>query len=241
MQKFRFSWNSLYILIGINLVLFAIPTLGTLLLGSRVDNIYGLSLSLLGGLRPDLVADGEWWRIVTSTFLHADFLHLLANMYGLWQIGMIVKNYYGNRFLWSSYIITGVMGSVFSIIFLPNTATVGASGAVFGLMGVLLGATFRRSRFGVELPFGTTDILPLALYAFAAVFLPGFAVNNWAHLGGFVAGIALGWLLPHKLSHQSRSELRVEQGLTYATVVVFGLCYILMVSAVYSALFISVI
>lgn len=195
----KWKFNSLQLLIGLNVLMFILPTAVTLLLGNA-GSVYNALLFLLGGLRTDLVIIyGQWWRVVMSTFLHADVLHILANMFSLYQIGIIVFRFYGGKFMFVFYMLSGIAGSLLSVLFLGNVATVGASGAVFGLIGVLVGGAWRKHRYGMDLPFSMRDVFPIAAYAFVVGLIPGFAVNNWAHLGGFVMGVILGVLIPHKL------------------------------------------
>lgn len=233
----NFYPNALYILIGINVVLFLLPLALSLVVQSNVNGSYGLFLYLLGGLRPDwVIADGEWWRVLNSTFLHADLWHLVANMFALLQIGSIVQSFYGRRWLWNFYILGGLGGSILSLIFLGNVATVGASGAVFGLIGVLMGGSLKRSKFGVELPFRFMDILPLALYAFVIGLIPGSAVNNWAHLGGLLVGLALGSVFPHQMTSGKKHNL-VRDVAFWLCILVWVVCYIALAMSIYSKLF----
>lgn len=224
------QFNALWFLIGFNVVMFLLTFgLATLVSGS-VDNAFNLFLYLLGGLQNALALSGEWWRLVTSTFLHADILHIAFNMFALYQIGKIVRQYYGGKFLFYAYILCGLMGSVLSLIFLgTNSATVGASGAVFGLIGVILIGSAKRSQYGIELPFRPLDILPLALYAFVIGLLPGSNVNNWTHLGGFVMGLILGWVINHRLNGDPQGWRKVlDKTLFWVSIILFVGAYVWM-------------
>ena len=142
-----------------------------------------------------LVAQGEYWRLFTVTLLHGSFLHLLFNMYALYLAGPIVERWYGSiRFL-LFYLACAAAGSVSSFVFGGDAPSVGASGAIFGLFGLLLAAgrvhhpVDRQSRALV----GQLGMLILINIAF------GFAVtgiDNAAHLGGLAAGLFLGALIP---------------------------------------------
>jgi membrane associated rhomboid family serine protease len=141
------------------------------------------------------VADGEIWRLWTVTLLHGSFLHLAFNMYALYLAGPIVERWYGSiRFL-LIYLACAAAGSVSSFVFGGDIPSVGASGAIFGLFGLLLAAgrvhhpIDRQSRALVS----QLGILILVNIAF------GFAVtgiDNAAHLGGLVAGLWLGVVIP---------------------------------------------
>lgn len=237
-KQFRnFYPNALYVLTAINVVLFLLPLALSLLVQSSVDGSYGLFLYLLGGLRPDwVIVDGEWWRVINSTFLHADLWHLAANMFALLQIGSIVQSFYGRRWLWNFYILTGLGGSILSLVFLGNVATVGASGAVFGLIGVLMGGSMKRSKMGIELPFKLVDIMPIALYAFVIGLIPGSAVNNWAHLGGLLVGLALGSIFSHQMA-ANKKQNTVRNLLFWLCILVWLVCYIALAISIYSKLF----
>ncbi len=210
--------------------MFLIPVVLSVLLSGKVDQAYGLFLYLLGGLRGDWVAAGDIWRVVTATFLHVDIIHIGANMIALYQLGRILQRYYGGKMLFLSYILCGVAGSLFSLVFARDVATVGASGAVFGLIGVLVAGSLKTSRYGVSLPFGLWDILPLAIYSFLVGLTPGSAVNNWAHLGGFLFGLLLGRVFDHSMNLAKRP--RIEQAknvLYYLSVGLFIGAYALMI------------
>jgi membrane associated rhomboid family serine protease len=141
------------------------------------------------------VADGELWRLWTVTLLHGSLIHLLFNMYALYISGPLVETLYGSRLFLLFYLLCGAAGSVASFVFGGNTPAVGASGAIFGLFGLLLAASRahhpvldRRSRSLVG-QLGTLILINLVF---------GFVVpriDNAAHIGGLVAGLWLGFLL----------------------------------------------
>jgi membrane associated rhomboid family serine protease len=141
------------------------------------------------------VAAGEYWRLWTVTVLHGDLLHLLFNMYALWLAGPIVERWYGRvRFL-AFYLACAAGGSVASFVFGGDVPAVGASGAIFGLFGILLAAgrlhnpVDRQSRALV----GQIGMLILLNLAFG--FASGGSIDNAAHLGGLVSGLWLGALI----------------------------------------------
>ena len=140
-----------------------------------------------------LVWSGEIWRLLTATFLHANLLHLLLNMYGLHLLGSVLEREIGTwRFL-VVYFATGIFGFMVSLIFLDyRIPTLGASGAIFGLMGGLIGYGMSRSRNALE--FLEQDLgrslLMLAVVNIALGF--GFPrINNAAHIGGLLMGLVL--------------------------------------------------
>jgi len=140
------------------------------------------------------IADGEWWRLVAPIFLHIGFLHLLANSFALIIFGGIVERTFGARNYLTVYLVAGVFGNILSYWAAP-TMGAGASGAVSGIVAAygvfllvnrrLLGETGRRSLTAIGV-----------IVAINVVFgLVARGVDYWAHLGGFSAGLALGWWL----------------------------------------------
>lgn len=171
-----------------------------------------------------IVEDGEYWRLLTSTFLHAHALHLLLNMGILFLLGSLLEGLYGrSRFLFL-YLISAIVSSVASLPFVQNALGVGASGAVFGLVGV---AVALGIRYKDRLPQRLGRILGLRLLPFIAIdiFLGFFVfphfnynVNNAAHLGGLFTGFVGGLVLaPEVFSHHGR-ERQIVTGLTVVLV-----------------------
>ncbi|MYE87728.1 rhomboid family intramembrane serine protease [Candidatus Poribacteria bacterium] len=167
-----------------------------------------------------IVEDGEYWRLLTSTFLHAHALHLLLNMGILFLLGSLLEGVYGrSRFLFF-YLISAIISSVASLPFVQNALGVGASGAVFGLIGV---AVALGIRYKDRLPRRLGRILGLRLLPFIAIdILLGFFifpyfnynVNNAAHLGGLFTGFVGGMVLTPEIFSYRRSEKRIVAGLT---------------------------
>ena len=144
------------------------------------------------------VAAGEYWRLWTVTLLHSpdDPLHLIFNMYALWLAGTIVERWYGPiRFL-AFYLACAAAGSIASFVFGGDVPSVGASGAIFGLFGILLAAgrihhpVDRQSR-GIM-----SQLVVLVLINIAFGFASGGSIDNAAHLGGLAAGLWLGAIVP---------------------------------------------
>lgn len=142
------------------------------------------------GLHPELVKYGEYYRIITCMFMHANLAHLIFNMYALYIIGIQVENFF-NKWKYSIiYLISGVVGALFSMIF-TRTWSVGASGAIFGLMGALLFFGYHH-----RLYLGTvikSQIIPVIIINL----IIGFAstgIDNAAHIGGLIGG-ALGAMM----------------------------------------------
>lgn len=147
-----------------------------------------------------LTLHGQPWRLLTSMFLHANIIHLLLNMVGLWQVGSLVERIFGSVRFAGLYLLAGLIGGVVSIAFHPNGETLGASGALFGIMGGLL-AFIGKKDSGVPptiVQALRTSIGPVLLLNLAI----GFAfprLDNAAHIGGLVGGWLAGHLLARSL------------------------------------------
>ena len=176
----------------VTLLLVAISSIISLTALTSTD---GRTLYELLWLDKPAVADGEYWRLWTVTLLHGDLLHLLFNMYALWLTGPIVERWYGRSRFLAFYLACAAGGSAASFVFGGDVPAVGASGAIFGLFGILLAAgrlhhpVDRQSRALV----GQLGMLILINLAFG--FASGGQIDNAAHLGGLVAGLWLGTLV----------------------------------------------
>jgi membrane associated rhomboid family serine protease len=144
------------------------------------------------------VAHGEFYRLISVTLVHdpTDILHLLFNMYALWYAGQLVERMYGSFLMFGFYVLCGVAGSVGSLVFGDGAYAVGASGAIFGLFGVVLIATRlhhaildTQSRL-IASQVGVLIVLNLVL-GFSGI----FNVDNFAHLGGLLAGLWLALII----------------------------------------------
>lgn len=144
------------------------------------------------------VAHGEFYRLISVTLVHdpTDILHLLFNMYALWYAGQLVERMYGSFVMLGFYVLCGIAGSIGSLVFGDGAYAVGASGAIFGLFGVVLVATRlhhaildTQSRM-IASQVGFLIVLNLVL-GFSGV----FNVDNFAHLGGLLAGLWLALII----------------------------------------------
>lgn len=149
----------------------------------------------LGANYGPAIRAGEYWRLVTSMFLHGGLLHLGLNAWALFQIGALFELLVGSSWMLLVYFATGIAGSLASAEF-SRVPSVGASGAIFGLLGALIAFLLRRR--GALTPQGKSILMQLVFWAVINVFF-GFStpgIDNSAHLGGCAAGFLLGFLLP---------------------------------------------
>ncbi|MGI9135646.1 MAG: rhomboid family intramembrane serine protease [Candidatus Nanopelagicales bacterium] len=163
-----------YALIGINVFAFL------LMLVSGIDQ----TATQWGMFPPSIAIDNEWWRLVTSAFLHGGWLHIAFNMYVLYALGPSLERVLGHSRYLVLYLMAALGGAVCSYAFSDvMTVSVGASGAIFGLMGALVVA-------GRKLRYDITQVLILLAVNFAIGFMaPG--VDWRAHVGGMVVGAAV--------------------------------------------------
>ncbi|MEM6367349.1 MAG: rhomboid family intramembrane serine protease [Myxococcota bacterium] len=156
------------------------------------------SLRALGGLfGPDIVM-GEWWRFVTSMFAHGGLLHLGFNLYALTIIGPVVEQLFDRKKMWTLYVASGVLSMVASYTWNVEvngqlfSASVGASGAISGLIGATIAGGRREGPRGAIL---VRICARWALYmVIFGLLVPG--IDNAAHAGGFLAGLGLGQIVP---------------------------------------------
>jgi len=142
----------------------------------------------------------EPWRMVTSVFLHSQgfIFHILLNMYMLWIFGQLLEGLLGRGRFLALYLVSGLAGSVGVLVLsAPNTVVVGASGAIFGLMGAFL--VIQRRLGG-----NATQLLVLLGINFVIGFIPGLNIAWQAHLGGLLAGAAMGliYMQTRRLKHR---------------------------------------
>jgi membrane associated rhomboid family serine protease len=142
------------------------------------------------------VAQGEYWRLWTVTLLHGDLLHLAFNMYALYLAGTIVERWYGSLRFVAFYLACAAAGSTASFVFGGNIPSVGASGAVFGLFGILLTAGWIHHPVDRQSRGIMSQLLVLVVINIAFGFASGGGIDNAAHLGGLAAGLWLGALVP---------------------------------------------
>lgn len=145
------------------------------------------------GLVKDLTRHGEWWRLITATVLHVNPTHFLMNVSGLLALGRIVEAHFARRWLPLTFALTAPCGSLLSVALLSETS-VGASGGILGIIGLLTALGYRaKSQFPPD--FFRAMVLSIVLTALIGTLGFDF-IDNAAHAGGLLAGLLLGSLLP---------------------------------------------
>lgn len=154
----------------------------------------GTDLVAVGANERTAVLAGQYWRLLTSMFLHGGLLHLALNAWALYQLGTLFESLLGSSRMLVTYFVSGITGSVASIVW-TQAPSVGASGAIFGLLGALIAFLLRRRE--ALSPAGKSILSQLVMWAGINLFL-GFqmpGIDNAGHLGGLAAGFLLGLLL----------------------------------------------
>jgi rhomboid protease GluP len=179
-----------YIFLGLNILIFV-------LMASAGGSSSEPTLLAFGVKANSEIARGEWWRFVTPIFIHIGMLHLFFNSYALWIVGPQVEKLYGPARFVILYVLTGVAGVYGSYFYHPQSISAGASGAIFGLFGVLLvfGIRYRSAIPPFFKRAVGTGVLPVIVINLIIGFtIP--AIDNSAHIGGLLAGALLAAIVP---------------------------------------------
>jgi membrane associated rhomboid family serine protease len=165
----------------------------------------------VAGLVKPAVWDGQLWRLFTAILMHANFMHFWMNSLALIHFSKIIEQTVQRACVPLVFLLTGAVGSVFSVLFYPNSTSIGASGGLMGLLGfITIAAYFDRSTY----PPKYFRQMIEAIISVGVLGVIGFAfIDNAAHLGGLVGGLLLGWFL-----FRSNEERRKEKLLKYGGV-----------------------
>lgn len=190
------------LIVNVNILIFVLMAI------SGVDIILPDNVSLINwgaNFRPTTL-DGQWWRLLTSCFIHIGVVHILMNLYGLIYIGLLLEPQLGKVSFISAYILSGLGGSAASLYWHELTISAGASGAIFGMYGVFLAMLttnlIEKSARGTLL----TSILFFVGYNLLNGLKGG--IDNAAHIGGLVTGIIIGYSFYPSLSKPQELNLK---------------------------------
>ncbi len=192
-----------YVLIAMNLVVFVAELVGTTQAGgSSSDLLNGARGTIYehGVLWGPLVGRGEWWRLITGGFLHAGLLHVGMNMFVLYRIGPQLEKMLGWARYLSLYVAALLAGSLGVMIVSPMTPTLGASGAIFGLLGAA--AAYQVSHKINIMQSGLGALIMINVFI---TFVGSSFISVGGHLGGLVGGAAVGYLL-FQLEEREQSQ-----------------------------------
>jgi rhomboid protease GluP len=196
------------------IVLIALNTLVFLLMVLQGRTILSFRSPLLlqwGANSGALTSGGEWWRLLASTFVHGGLLHIAFNMWCLYSLGWLAELLFGRINYVVLYLMCGVGGSLASICWRGNGLSVGASGAIFGIAGALIPAVLfhgnRQLRTALKSQLGALVLFVIYNLAFGAAVR---GIDNAAHIGGLLTGVALGVAFPTGPErHMGKGRLRV--------------------------------
>ncbi|MFB9840864.1 rhomboid family intramembrane serine protease [Mucilaginibacter ginsenosidivorans] len=177
------------IIIAINILVFVIMVFA----GLGFISFDGQELYAWGANYRPAVIDGQWWRLLTNIFLHGGLMHLMLNMYGLLFVSIFLEPILGRAKYLIAYILCGLFASLASIWWHPATLSVGASGAIFGLFGVLT-ALLTTNKVDTSSKKGL--LINNAIFIGINLIM-GFAggIDNAAHIGGLLTGILIGYIM----------------------------------------------
>ena len=186
-NNFIKSYPVTSIIIALNVLMFIV----TAFISGNFMDIDTLTLVRFGAKFNPLIKNGEVWRLITCGFLHGGLIHLLCNMYSLFIIGPQIESIYGMRNYIIIYMVSCITSSLLSY-YASMSISVGASGAIFGLMGALLAfAILERNRIQKRYISSLVQVIVLNMFI-------GFSlsnIDNFGHLGGFAGGILFGFCI----------------------------------------------
>jgi rhomboid protease GluP len=220
------GWNILvtpgtYLLLGINCAVY----LWMVLTGVSPSEPTVGNLIHFGAAQATLILHGQWYRLITATFVHVGLLHIATNMWCLWNLGLLGEPLLGPFGLVAVYFLTGIAGNLLSlfinVLTRDNSVGAGASGAVFGIAGILIVLLSNKK---LPIPWSELKRLRKSVIWFAAInlliggatlFVPVVRIDNFAHLGGFLSGLALGVPLLARMT-SGRTRYLQRQKFTFA-------------------------
>jgi rhomboid protease GluP len=159
--------------------------------GSALLSVDGRTLAYFGDKFPMALRLGQWWRLVTAGYLHGGLFHIFMNMWVLLDVGSIVEELYGPARMFVYYTAANIAGFYLSYLWSP-VPSMGASAAIMGLIGVMIAFGMQhRSAIGDAIK---SQYIRWVIWILIIGLLPGFAVDNAAHIGGLIAGFGLAYL-----------------------------------------------
>lgn len=171
----------------------------------------GLTLVNWGANVGGRTVHGEWWRLLAAMFLHANILHLAVNMWVLWSAGRLTESLFGNRAYAIIYFVAGLMGGLLSIAWSPAVSSVGASGAIFGILGAFI-AYLLHGDTKVPRRVMRAHLIPTLLFTLFNILngLGQTGIDNAAHVGGLLTGLLLGWAFATPMTRRASPLLLAQ-------------------------------
>lgn len=199
-----------YLLIAINIILFVASSI----LGIIDADMFAMNLAK--------VQEGEYWRLLTSAFFHGGLIHLFCNMYSLYILGTQLETFMGKVKFSVVYILSAIVASLFSgLLNGPSVYSVGASGAIFGLMGAILYFGYHYRLYLGSVVIG--QIVPIILLnLFIGYMMP--YIDNFAHIGGLVGGLFAGMMVGIEGKTDKNDTIN---GVIVTVILIAFLCYMI--------------
>jgi len=170
-----------------------------------------------------LTLNGQWWRLVTSMFVHFGIIHVGLNMWCLWNLGRAAETLLGRFSYLLAYFVGGIFGSIASVYWHPMGVGAGASGAIFGMAGVLVSFVYLK-KTPAHLQINKNMLSSLGTFIFYNLVygaaIPG--ISNAAHIGGLVMGLAVGALLPAAAASESSRRTRLSLVAIFSAAALIG-------------------
>ena len=182
-----------YVLIALNVLFYIYTSIE----GGSFLNTSGDMIWLYGQVNSLVISNGQYYQLITSMFIHANIAHLAGNMLFLLIFGLRGEEMFSLPEYLSIYLLGGLTGNLLSLLLLPlNVPSVGASGAIFSMFGAA--TIYARHSF-------SQSIIGALIYAFFLLFLSsGPGVNNFAHIGGLLSGLLIGYMLASRRKPETR-------------------------------------
>jgi rhomboid protease GluP len=166
----------------------------------------------------------EWWRLVTAMFLHGGLIHIGVNMMSLLQLGPPLEELYGSPRYFFLYVVTGAFGFLASVF--TGHFSVGASGALLGLVGAMIAVTTKRG--GAFMRELRSRLISSVIILFVIGFMRAFGIDNMAHMGGFAAGFLFGKVYADRQPMNAR-ERQIAHALGWLAGVIVLASFVLMI------------
>ena len=173
-----------YTIMGITIVIYMLQVATNQILGYDLPAFLGMKVN-------ELISEGQWWRLLTPVLLHGSIIHIGVNMYALYILGPVLEDFYDHWKFLMLYLVSALGGATFSFI-LTDNPSLGASTAIFGLIaanGVFV--YHNRMLYGKRAQEALRSMISVAVINLVIGLAPG--IDNWAHLGGLLGGLAVSW------------------------------------------------
>jgi rhomboid protease GluP len=167
--------------------------------------------------------NGQWWRLLTSTFVHFGILHIGLNMWCFWNLGRAAEQLMSRMSYLLAYFATGIFSSIASVYWHPLGASAGASGAIFGIAGTLVSYVYLK-KTPAHLQLNKKFLSSVAMFIFYNLAFGAAirGISNAAHMGGLVMGLVVGALLPSASAPEEERRTKLTAVVAFVAIVIVG-------------------